>query len=46
MKYNVIHDALKVICKENLKPPGNFGDIGSFGDMGTGRNWVKNPKIA
>ena len=32
LKYDVIHDALKVICNKNLKRLRNFGD------MGTGRN--------
>ena len=34
--------ALKVICNENLNRPRNFGDIDSYGDMGTGRNLAKN----
>ena len=34
LKYDVMqHDALKVICNENLKRPRNLGDIGSFGDI-------------
>ena len=42
LKYNV----LKVICYQNHKRSRNFGDIGSFGDMGTGRNLAKNREIA
>jgi hypothetical protein len=38
LKYDVIHDALKVICNTNLKRSSNFGDIASLGDMCTGRN--------
>ena len=40
MKYNFIHDALKVITNQNLKRQRNFEDIGSFGDMGTSRSSV------
>ena len=40
LKYDVIHDALKVICNENFKRPRNFGD------MGTCRNLAKNREIA
>jgi hypothetical protein len=32
-KYDVIHDALKLISDKNLKRPRNLGD------MGTGRNF-------
>ena len=46
LKYDVIHDALKVICNKNIKCPRIFGDIGSLGDMGTGRNLAKNLEIA
>ena len=46
LKYDVIHDALKVILNKNFKHLRNFGDIGSVGDMGTGRNLAKNPEIA
>ena len=46
LKYDVIHEALKVICNKNLKRPQNLGDIGSFGDIGTGRNYAKNREIA
>jgi hypothetical protein len=45
-KYDVIHDALKLISYEKLKRARNFGDIGSFGDIGTGRNLAKNLEIA
>jgi hypothetical protein len=41
----VIYNALKVICNENIKRPRNFGDIDSFGDIGTGRNLAKNREI-
>ena len=44
--YDVIHDALEVICYENLKRPRNFGDISSFGDIGTGMNLAKNLETA
>ena len=37
LKYNVIHDALKVICNKTIKHPRKFGDIGFFGDMDTGK---------
>jgi hypothetical protein len=30
LKYDVIHDALKLICNKTLKRPRSFGDIGSF----------------
>jgi hypothetical protein len=46
LKYDVIHDALKVILNKNFQHLRNFGDIGSVGDMGTGRNLAKNPEIA
>jgi hypothetical protein len=46
MKYDVIHDGLRVICKKKLKRPRNFDDIGSYGAMCTGRNLAKNRKIA
>ena len=35
MKYNVFHDAAKVICNKNLKRHRKFGHIGSLTDMGT-----------
>ena len=40
LKYDVIHNALNVICDKNLKRPRNFSD------MGTGRNSTKNREIA
>ena len=45
LKYDVIHDALKVICNKNIKRLRNFGDIGSFGGIGTGRKLAKNREI-
>jgi hypothetical protein len=41
----VTHDALKVICNKNLECPHKSGDIGSLGDMGTGRISAKNREI-
>ena len=32
-KYEVIHNALKVMCNKNSKRPHNFGHICSFGDL-------------
>ena len=29
LKYEVIHDALEVICNKNVKHPLNFGEIGT-----------------
>jgi hypothetical protein len=46
LKNDVIYDALKLICNKNLERPRKFGDIGSFGDMGTGKNKDKNRVIA
>jgi hypothetical protein len=46
LKYDVIHDLLKVIFNKNLKRQRNFGDIGSFGDMGTDMNLAKNREVA
>ena len=46
LKYDVIYDALKLICNKNLERPRKFGDIGSFGDMGTEKNKDKNRVIA
>ena len=40
LKYDVIQDALKVICDKNIKSPREFGD------MGTGKILAKNRKIA
>jgi hypothetical protein len=40
------HDALKIIINKYLKQPRNFDDIGSFGDMGTGRILANNRVIA
>ena len=40
LKYDVIHDALKLIYNENLKRLDNFDD------RGTGRNLSKNSEIA
>jgi hypothetical protein len=37
---------LKVICYKKLKRRLNFGDIGSFGDIGTVMNLAKNQEIA
>ena len=31
LQYDVIHDALEVLCYKNLKRSRNFGDLGSFG---------------
>ena len=45
MKKNVIHDSLKLIRNENLESPRNLGDIGSIGDMVTGRNLANNREI-
>jgi hypothetical protein len=40
LENDVIHDALKVICNKNLKKNsailGIFGDIGTFGNIGSG----------
>ena len=36
LKYDVIDDAFKVICNNNLKRSREFGDIRYIGDMGTG----------
>jgi hypothetical protein len=33
LQYDVIHDALEVICYKNLKRPRNFGDIASYGNI-------------
>jgi hypothetical protein len=41
-----IHDAFEVICYKNFKRPRKFGDIGSFGNIGTGRNLAKNNEVA
>ena len=38
LKYDVIHDALKLVCNKNLRRPRNFGDMGFFGDICAGRN--------
>jgi hypothetical protein len=46
LKSDVIHDAANVVLIENLKRRRNFGNIGSFGDMATGRNFAKNREIA
>ena len=46
LKYDVIHDVLKVDCNTNLSRSRNFGDIGKFGDMATGRNLAKIREIA
>ena len=45
-KYDVIYDAFKIIRNKNLKRQHNFGDIGSFVDMGTDINLGLNCKIA
>jgi hypothetical protein len=37
-------DALNVL-KKNLYRPRNFSDIGSFANMGTGRNLAQNREI-
>jgi hypothetical protein len=43
LKYDVIYDELQVICdKKVIPPPCNLGDIGSFGDLCTGRTLAKN----
>jgi hypothetical protein len=44
--YDVIHDALEEICKKNRKRPRNFGDIGSFCNIGTDMILAKDPAIA
>ena len=36
----------KKFAMKNPKCPRNIGDIGFFGDMGTGRNSVKSREIA
>jgi hypothetical protein len=41
-----IYDALKEICNQNLKRLRKSDDIGSFGDMVTGRNLAKNREFA
>jgi hypothetical protein len=46
LENDVIHDTLKVICDENLKFRGHFGDIGTFGNMSTGMILDKNREIA
>jgi hypothetical protein len=43
---NPNHDALEMIYNKNLKRPRNFGGVGFFGDMGTGRNLAKNREIS
>ena len=42
-KNDVIHDAIKLICDENLERLRNFVEIGN---MGTGINLPKNREIA
>ena len=37
----VIHDALLIIGKKNIKLPRNFANIGLFGDMSTGMTYAK-----
>ena len=44
MKYDLIHEVLRVIRDKNLKRRRNFGFIGFFGDMGTGMILAKNRK--
>ena len=46
LKYDVIHDKFKEICNKNLKPPRNFRDNNSVGDMGTGRHFAIKHEIA
>ena len=46
LKYDVIHDVLKVIFNENLKRLRNYGDIGFSRDMNTFKNLAKNREIA
>ena len=45
LKYDVIHDTLKVICDKHLKCPRNFGDMGSFGDISTRSMFAKIVKL-
>ena len=40
------YTALQIINYENLKRPRDFGDIGSFGDLSTGKILVKNHETA
>jgi hypothetical protein len=39
-------NAIKETCYKNLKRPRNFGDIGSFNDIGPGKNLPQNCEIA
>jgi hypothetical protein len=43
LKYDVIHDALEVICKKSLRRPHNCDDIGYFGDIGYDKLLANNP---
>ena len=45
-KYDVIYDALEVICNKNLKHFRNVGDIGFIGDLYTKLILAKNREIA
>ena len=46
LNYDIIHDALKVICNKNLKRPRNFGDIGSLGHIWHWQEFSKNREIS
>ena len=42
LKYDVIHDTLKVIFNKNLERLSEFGNIDFFGVIGTGEILAKN----
>ena len=46
LKYDVIYEALQMMCNKNLKSLRNYSRIGSFSDLGTKRILVKNHEIA